>query len=255
MSSVKYFGHALSGLLVVAFVVMIAFVVSFTPAQSVAQDNERTFIQVRSVTVKGGMAGEYVELQKQLTEALEADGRPGRTVWQEIRGDLGTFHQVSTLDNFAANDEPFDPPMDEDAWDVWVDGVTNATQSSTRMILRTHPEYATSTVEGRETNLLYLRYRTVDQGMMNDYHDWVENKLSPALKEGGADVTWSHVVLGGNNRTWISATYLDKWAQMDGAGPLSHMSQDEIDAMLGVGADMVVASENRLLRYRDDLSF
>jgi hypothetical protein len=201
------------------------------------------------------MADEYVALQKQLTAALKADGRPGRSVWQEIRGDLGTFHQVSSLENYAVNDEPFDPPMGDDAWAEWVAGITDATQSSSRMVLRTHPEYATASGDGREPNLLYLRYRTVGPGKMDAYHDWVENDLSPALKEGGADVVWSHIVIGGNNRTWIGATYLDNWAQMDGAGPLAHMSESEIDALLGPADEMVVASENRLLRYRDDLSF
>lgn len=249
MRTVKIFGYALSVLLAVALVV------AYSPTQVEAQDDERTFIQVRSVTVKGGMFNEYVALQKELTEAMKADGRPGRTIWQEIRGDLGTFHQVSSLENFAANDEPFDPPMDDDAWAEWIAGITSATESSTRMVLRTHPEYATASGDGRERNLLYLRYRTVGQGRMDDYHDWVKNDLSPALKQGGADVTWSHIVLGGNNRTWIGATYLDNWAQMDGAGPLAHMSEAEVDALLGPAAEMVVASENSLLRYRDDLSY
>ncbi len=249
MKSVKFLDRVLSGLLAVAFVV------AFAPLQAVAQDNDRTFIQVRTVHVKGGMFQEYVELQKQLTEALKADGRPGRSVWQEIRGDLSTFHQVSVLENFAANDEPFDPPMDDDAWADWVAAITNITHSSTRSVLRTHPEFSTASAEGREPNLLFLRYRTVAQGRMGDYHNWVEHSLSPVLKEAGEDVTWSHVVLGGNNRTWISATYLDNWAEMDGAGPFANMSEGEIDALLGPSGDMVVESENRMLRYRADLSF
>jgi hypothetical protein len=255
MRSVKNFYRALTGLLTVAFGVAIYLVVGFSPAQSVAQENERTYIQVRSSTVKGGMLDEYVALQKQLTEAMKADGQSGRTIWQEIRGDLRTFHSVSSLDNFAANDEPFDPPMDEDAWEEWVDRITSTTHSNTRMVLRTHPEYATASGDGRERNLLYLRYRTVGPGRMDDYHDWIENSLSPALKEGGADVNFSHIVLGGNNRTFISATYLDNWAQMDGPGPLAHMSEAEIDALLDPAGQMVTESENRLLRYRDDLSF
>jgi hypothetical protein len=249
MRSVNYFSRALGGLLAIAIVV------AFTPTQVFAQDNDRTYIQVRTQHVKGGMFDEWVALQKQLTEAMKADGRPGRTVWQEIRGDLGTFHTVTSLDNFAANDEPFDPPMDEDAWAEWIAAITNATHSSTRMILRTHPEWSTAPDSDAEPNLLYLRYRTVGQGQMGAYHDWVKNSLSPALKKGGADVTFSHITLGGNNRTWISATYLENWAAMDGEGPLSHMSDNAIDGMLDAANNMVVESENRLLRYRADLSY
>ncbi len=249
MRSVKYFDRTLSGLLAIAFVV------AFAPTQVVAQDNDRTYIQVRTAHVKGGMFDEWVALQKQLTEAMKADGRPGRTVWQEIRGDLGTFHTVTSLDNFAANDEPFDPPMDDDAWEEWVDAITSATHSSTRLILRTHPEWSTAPNSDAEPNLLYLRYRTVGQGQMGAYHDWVKNSLAPALKKGGADVTFSHVALGGNNRTWISATYLENWAAMDGEGPFTHMSDNAINGMLGAANHMVVESENRLLQYRADLSY
>ena len=224
-------------------------------APVIAQDDGPTFIQLRTVHVKSGMVSKFVDLQKQLTEAMKADGRDGRGVWQEIRGDLGTFHIVTPLENFADNDDPFEPPMDDGAWAEWVKDVTDATASSTRMILRTHPEWSTNPDREAEGNLLYLRYRTVGPGKMDDYHDWVENSLAPALKKGGADVSFSHVAVGGNNRTWISATRLENWAQMDGEGPLSHMSEEEVAAMLGAAGEMVVESDNRLLRYREDLSY
>ncbi len=249
MTSVK---NLVCALAVLAAIILVA---TLFPAQISAQDDERTYIQVRSVKVKGGMGAEFVDLQKQLAEAMKADDRPGRNVWQEIRGDLGTFHFVTTLDKFGDMDTPFDPPMDDEAWTNWVAGISNATDWSTRTIIRTHPEFATASGDGRETNLLYLRFRTVGPGMMDDYHDWVKNELSPALKKGGADVTFSHVVLGGNNRTWISGTYLDNWAAMDGPGPLAYMSEDEVDSLLEPANAMVVESENRLLRYRADLSY
>lgn len=81
------------------------------PAQISAQDEQRTYIQVRSVKVKGGMAPEFVELQRQFAEAMKADDRPGRNVWQEIRGDLDTFHFVTALEKFGDMDAPFDPAM------------------------------------------------------------------------------------------------------------------------------------------------
>ena len=250
MRYVNCFDRTLSGLLAIAFVV------AFAPTQVVAQDNEPSFIQVRTVQVKGGMVPKFIELQKQLMEAGKAAGRPGRGAWQEIRGDLGTFHLVTALDKLGDNDTPFDPPMDDDAWAEWVAAITNATESSTRMVLRTHPEHSTAPDSDREPNLLFLRYRTVGPGRMDDYHDWIENSLSPALKKGGADVNFSHITLGGNNRTWINATFLDNWAEMDGEGPLAaHMSEAEVDALLGPTREMVVESENRLLRYRADLSY
>ena len=249
MRSVKYFDRTLNGLLAIAVVF------AFAPTQVLAQDSERTYIQVRTVHVKGGMVPEYIALIKQLREAGKAAGLPGRDVWQEIRGDLNTFHTVGALEKLGDNDTPFDPPMDDDAWAEWVAAITNVTDSSTRMVLRTHPEFSTAPDSDEERNLVFLRYRTVGPGKMDDYHDWIENSLSPALKKGGADVNFSHITIGGNNRTWINATFLENWAEMDGEGPLAHMSGGERDALLGPSAEMVVESENRLLRYRADLSY
>ncbi len=33
---------------------------------------------------------------------------------------------MTSLDSLGANDEPFDPPMDDDAWEEWVDAITSA---------------------------------------------------------------------------------------------------------------------------------
>ncbi len=53
MRSMRYFIRTLGGLLAIALVV------AFAPTQVFAQDNERTFIQVRTVHVKGGMAPHF----------------------------------------------------------------------------------------------------------------------------------------------------------------------------------------------------
>jgi len=228
----------------------------FAATDSQGQEEEAMWTDLWTTHVKTGRTADYVELQTKLAKALKAAGRPSRDVWQEIRGDRQTFHSVTRAHKLAQYDEPFDPPMDEDAWSDWVAAITDTIDHSTRMILRRHTEYSTVAIDETEPNLLYLRYRTVGPGKMDDYHDWVENSLSPALREGGANVTFSHITLGGNNRTWISASRLDDWAQMDGEGPLaSYMSEAEIDALLAPAAEMVVAIDNRLLRYRPDMSY
>jgi len=86
------------------------------PQLASSQDEDRTWLQVRTVHVKSDRFDDFVELQIKLSEANKAAGRTGRDVWQEIRGDLATFHVVNSIDNLAELDEPLEPPMGEEEW-------------------------------------------------------------------------------------------------------------------------------------------
>jgi hypothetical protein len=225
------------------------------PMTASAQEEERSWTSVRTVQVKASKAREFVELQKQLNEAGKAAGLPSRGVWQEIRGDAGTFHIVGRLDSFAENDEEFDPPMDEEAWTAWVDAISATVSSSTRLILRRHPEYSIPADDDSERALLLLRYTTVAPGKGGDFHDWIGDQLVPALKAGGAKgVTFSHVAFGGDTNLWVSGSRIDNWAALDAPGPLSSMSDEDRAALFANFGDMVWESDVRILRFRPDLS-
>jgi hypothetical protein len=101
-----------------------------TPLLASSQDDDRTWLQVRTVHVKPDRFNDFVELQIKLSEAQKATDKNGRSVWQEIRGDLGTFHFVESVDNLAELDEPFEPPMEEEEWAAWI----KATSQSSRMV-------------------------------------------------------------------------------------------------------------------------
>lgn len=234
---------------------MLAAMTMLVPLTASAQEDERSWTSVRTVHVKASKTSEFVELQKQLNAASEAAGLPGRGVWQEIRGDLGTFYIVGRPDNFAQYDEDFDPPMEEEAWAAWVEAISATTASSTRMILRRHSEYSIPAEEDSTPAMLVLRYTTVAPGKGGDFHDWVGDQLVPALKAGGAKgVTFSHVAYGGNTNLWVSASRIDKWADLDDPGPLSGMSDEDRAALFANFGDMVWESDVRILRFRADLS-
>lgn len=245
----KYCGRFAVGSFLLAAMTMLV------PMSASAQEDERTYVGVRTIQVKASKTREFIDLQKQLNDASKAVGRPGRSVWQETRGDLGTFHVVSPLEDFAQFDEDFDPPMEEAAWTAWVDAIYATVSSSTRVVLRTHPEFSIPPDEDSEPALLILRYTSVAPGKGGDFHDWVENQLVPALKAGGAKgVNFSHVAFGGSTDRYISASRIDNWADLDSPGPLSKMSDEDRAALFADFGDMVWGNEVRILRYRADLS-
>ena len=226
------------------------------PMSASAQDDERSFSDIRTVYVKASKYQEFMELQTTLKKALQADGRPGRTVWQEVRGDVGAIHIVNSVSGLATLDEEWDPPMKEDMWAEWVEAINGTVISSIRRILRQHPEYSIPADEGAEPAMLVLRYTTVAPGKSREYHDWVENQLVPALKAGGASgITFSHVALGGDTNLWVSTGRVASWAEIDAPGPLAAMSEEELDALFAPYGDMVTSSEVRVLRFVAALSY
>ena len=225
------------------------------PITASAQEDERTFSIVRTIHVKPSSVSDFVELQKQLNEAGKAAGQQGRGVWQEIRGDLATFYVVERVENFAQYDEEFTPPMDEDDWAAWVEAIGETINSASRTIMRTHREYSIPADEDSTPSLLILRRTSIAPGKGGDFHDWLEEKLVPALKEGGAKgVTFSHVAFGGSTDQWVSASRIDNWADLDEPGPLAGLSDEEREALFEDWGEMVWGSDVRILRFREDLS-
>lgn len=225
------------------------------PVTVTAQDAERSYTAVRTVHVKPSMVSEYVELQTQLNDAAKAAGQSGRSVWQEVRGDLATFHVVSRLENLAQYDENGSPPMDEGAWAKWLEAIGDVTASSSRTILLRYPGVSIPGDEDATPNLLLLRRLTVAPGQGGAYRAWVRDQLVPALKGAGSTGHYfSRAIFGGNTDVYIQSTTIDNWAALDDAGPLAGLSDEERAAMFEGFSDMVWESDLRILRYRGDLS-
>jgi len=225
------------------------------PLTASAQDDGPTYNAVRTIHVKPSMTGEFVEGQRQLNEALKADGRPARRVYQEVRGELGTFYAVQQLDSFARYDEQFTPPMSEEDWDAWVDTYGNSVESSARTVSRTHPEFSIPLEEGATPSLVILRRTSIAPAQGGAFHTWIEEKLVPALKgQGVTGVYFSHIAFGGSTDQWISASFIDNWADLDGPSPVARMSAEEREALFEGWGEMVWGNDVRILRYREDLS-
>lgn len=225
------------------------------PLQAAAQDDDRTYMQVRTIHVKPGRTQEHVALVKQFAKASAAAGNP-RTVWQEVRGDTNTFHVVTPLDGIADNDAAFDPPMEAEEMQNWLAAFSDNIDTMTYSVYRTHPEYGIPSDEGSTPNLLVLRRITLAPGNMGDYHRWINDHLVPALKKGGAKgVNFSHLAYGGETNTWIIANRIDSWAELGvRRGALSYLSDEDYAALFAANAGEVWGNDVRILAYRADLS-
>jgi len=229
------------------------------PISSMAQDEEPAgpkYLQVRVVHTQANGAEKWVELQAEQKAALDEEG-PQRDVWEEVRGDLDTFHIVSFHDELGTFDEQGvgGPPLG-DAQAAWVDAIRPTIASRTQTIMRMHNDLSIPTPEGHEPNLVVLRYFTLRQGQGDAFHAWVADKLKPALEAGGdTGVYLAHMAQGGNAATCVLAGHVENWAEFDGPGSFAHLSEEEQDELFADWGSMVARHETRTLQYRADLSY
>jgi len=231
-------------------------IILLLPAFVAAQDGEeRQYLAVRTVTVTAEGSATWVEQQRQLAAVHKERGDPTRHVWQEVTGDIDTFHIVTFPDGFAGRDEaPEGPPMG-DAQAEWVAKISPTVASRNTVVLRRYPQHTIPNADGSEPGLSTLRYTTIAPGKSGAFNTWIGEKLVPALKKGGAEgVRFNRIVFGGNTDVWVSSNSLPNFAALDEPGPLAGLSDEERAEMFDGWGEMVWESDVRLVRFRDDLS-
>jgi len=240
--------------------VLLLFAMALLPMVASAQDEEDAapgWTHVRVVALNTSGSDKWIELQQQLAEVSRADEDAHRDVWQEVRGDLDTYHIVSFPENLAEFDEQGEggPAMGDDQ-EAWLAAIVPTISSRTQTLLRQHANLTIPSEDDAEPNLLVLRYIELAPGRGDDFHEWAENQLRPALVEGGATgIFFGHVAFGGNVDTCVIAVNVKDWAELDGPGAFAHLSEEEVDALFASWGDMVVGHEVRILSYRADLSY
>ena len=225
-----------------------------------AQDEEeppQNLLTVRTITVKADQVSEFVDLQRELSDAMKEAGRPGRHVWQQVRGDTNVFHITSRSAKYAELDESGESVMSEGAWANWVNAIQETIVSREITTYRSPDAWAIPFGDDYEPNMVVLTFRTVAQGDGNKYRKWFMEKLIPAYKELGVKGSYrGQVRHGGSRNTYYTARHISSWAELDEPGPASHLS-DEERAEIFDGLDDITFTnmENVILRHRASLSY
>ena len=244
----KFCGH----LAVTASLVM-ALAMPLTASAQEEENQGPVWMQVRTVSLNADGVQTWVELQTQTAEANRENEAAPRDVWQEVRGSLDTFHIVSFNESLAELDPQGEdgaggPPGD------WVAAITPTVRERSQTIYRRHRNLTIPTAEGYEPNLLVLNTTRVRNGQAGAYHDWLENKLNPALEAAGVTgVYYSHMTHGAAGNLCISARHVNSWADLD-QRRLAELTGEERAALFEGVSDMVVNSERRILQFRADMS-
>ncbi len=233
-----------------------AALLAFSGTANAQDDDGHGLISVRTTTVKPGKGLEFRELLGKLSASRRAAGHTGTAIYQVVRGPSGVFYSVGQIDDYARFDGQYDSGMSDADWQRWLNRLNEIIAHSELMVMRTHPELGIAAESESPPNMLMLRFTTLNPGAGGDYHDWLENSLVPALREGNSkSYSVSDIRIGGDPSTWISARRIDSWAQLDGPGPLSHLSNRARERVFDGWSDMIHSSRVEMIRLLPDLSY
>ena len=224
---------------------------------AVAQDGDgHGLINVRTTTVKPGKGAAYEEMLAKLAASRKAAGHSGVAVYEVVRGPASTYYSVTQIDNYAVFDGTFDSGMSAGDWARWVGNITDLIDHSMVTTLRTHGEMAITPDAGSAPDLIQLRYTEVRPGSYQEQHEWLAEKLAPALRDGGT-TSWtvSDVRYGENVNLWISARRIGSFAELDGPGPLAHLSDRARDNLFDDYFENLVSSRVEIIRFIPELSY
>jgi len=239
------------GRLAVTASFVVALVIPLTSSAQEGQNQPPARVQIRTVSLNADGVQTWVGLQTQLAEANRAAEASTRLVYEEVRGALDTFHIISFPENLAGFDEQGEAPgnVQED----WVAAIVPTVRERTETISRQHGNLSIPMAEDYERNLLVVSNTRIRGGRAGDYHDWLENKLKPALEAAGmTGVYFSHMTHGGSNICRM-AVHAPNWAALDRRF-LPDLTAEERAALYeGVG-EMVADGDRRILQYRADMS-
>ena len=224
---------------------------------ALSAQEDPSLIHVRIVEVVPGKVNEFVALQKTLMEAQKMAGLPGRSVWQESRGNTNTFHIVNSAENFAELDESATSIMSDTAWANWVNSITEVTQSREIITLRTFPDLDLGPFDNQETDLLRLMQITLKPGHSDEYANWLRNTMTPALKKHGVKGrSVNRVVVGGNTNRWVIGNRFSDWSKLDTPGSFNNIPKEERQEVFAELDEIEIEeSKTLILHYRSDLSY
>jgi hypothetical protein len=204
-------------------------------------------------TVKSDRVAEFEELLRQRSAGLEATGEGFRSVYESVVGDQYTYMMSDFVSSIDVLDTPRPDRAPPPGW-----GTRNnaATSAQTVLLMRRYLDLRIPAAEGSERDLVRVRIRRNAPGRTQDYYEWQRDELLPALEEAGVTgVLINRVVLGGSNQTWVSFSSMDSFASTEDDVLGESMGEQQAARMIAQGAEMLVHTEDLVMRYRPDLSY
>jgi hypothetical protein len=227
---------------VIASIAVLLFSVTSPIAWSQVADI--THVHVRLIQVNGSRVGDFEELMTQRSAAESKAGILFNHVYERQRGQTNGFLIVSP--GGGTNEPEVDLPED------WGQKINEVIVSHTVMTMEVGPSTIALDSPHPSEEYNYVRVRNVMPGKADEYADWQENKLIPALRDlDVGDVRSLRVLLGGDPNTFVRHSFVADWPDFAAADG----DNADFAAIIAEENAMLTGSQNLFYRFRDELSF
>lgn len=233
--------------------ILIAALAGFAAPLPAQAPTQAPFTSVALVTVKPDRVAEWLEVERQYSEAFKKGGGHLRSVYRNSAGNPYEFKVVSTLENYARLDE--ESPYSKGAGEAGLARLaarrSQCVESVRTSYQRALPELRIAPPPGPPSKLQRSTRVTVRNGMANEYLAIMKNEYVPALKKAGvASYSVRRVEWGGSRNLFITNSRLDKFAQLDEGGILTKsMGAEAANKLIAKLQQVIVNTEYILYTY------
>jgi hypothetical protein len=216
--------------------------------------------QVNVVRVKPDMLDAWIDFQvKQTIPALKKAGVTQRDVYQAAYGPLGEFRLVTPISKFADRDNPgpIERALGAAAAKEYNEALRKMIASQTTYVIQRIADASFDPNPDASYKILVLSSNHAAPGRSADYLSVVRNDLLPVQKKGQVKrFTVSQVIFGGDPNEYRTATYMDKFADLD-AGPsvVRVLGADGAAKLLQKTSGIVTSIQRGVYVHNDELSF
>jgi hypothetical protein len=227
--------------------------------QQPAVQSQRSIVNV--VRVKPDMADAWIDFQaKRTIPALKKAGVQQRDAYQSVYGAGFEYRLVTPLAKFADRDNPMSPieqALGAAGAKEYNDAYRKLIVGTQNFVLQGMADASFDPSPNAIYKVMVLSFVHVAPGRGDDYASYVKNDLLPVQKKGQVKrYLVNQVVFGGDPNEYRTATFLEKFADLD-AGPAAVrvLGQDGA-AKLALKTAGIVTSIQRSVYLRNEaLSF
>lgn len=238
-------------------------VASLTLASSlvIAQTPAPQRLQIQIVNVKPEAVNDWLALQqKETIPALKKIGVAFRDAWTtSIFGESFEYHFATPITTFANYDNPQGPmvrALGEEGARAYNAKVRQMIVSQRTLAINVLPESIVPppTFQPR---FVVLNFNYVIPGRAADYRAYLRDDLMPAIRKNKpAAYGVGQTIHGGDANEFVTASYFDKMADLDGPSPVARaLGADGAAKLFAKSASMLQRQERRIYRFVPNLSF
>ena len=215
---------------------------------------------VNVVRVKPDMVDAWIDFQtKRTIPALQKAGIVQRDVYQSAVGPTFEFRLVTPFAKLAERDNPgpIERALGAAGAKEYNDAYRKLIASAQTYVIQSIPDASFDPSPDAVYKVLVLSANHIAPGRSGDYVNYVRNDLLPVQQKGQVKrFTVSQVIFGGDPNEYRTATFVEKFADLD-AGPAAVrvLGQDGAAKLVQKTSGIVLSIQRGVYVRNDALSF